>query len=654
MTVLSSTPARGRDERGAALPLAALAMSALVLFTSFAIDLGRQRLRARDVQAVADVAALDLARELRPDPTELDGVNLASPQAARWDLEQKLYTLVGPRNGFPASSLNTTVAVAHYSGGMATFYDPNDTTPRPVNAAFVSIRDTVEYFFQPGEGGVRKRAGAYSPGRSEPPHILPPVGCLPGEAECTPSCPIGTPCTPPPPCAAPCTQPTLPPSLSGIAAVEVGSFLAEIQQSLAAGTLPSSANSSCGGSASATAAGFTSLTTLNCSISVFYGVTNPAQSLRLTAVGYNGLASGTTSLGDLAASLTAGSVTQLLSTSVSRRNVILALADAATLDGQTASAALLQAFAANVSSTATMNLGQLIQVTQGTPEAAATARIGILDVLVGSAQVANGTNFLAPQFSLGNVAIGPLSVGVVMEAAIIELPQIKIGPAVYNTGTNSYVTTARTAQIASRLTLTFGVAGVGQIVLPVTARAASAIAELSGLRCATVPLAIKDDVLVSTRGISTYIGQFGDLRTSVPVNASASAVATAPLVSVSLSLGGILSLPTLVAVAGRSNAYVAGVDRVALLDLTPNDPSRNSGTVSAGVNTNVGTTLLANLQLSAAGVTLPVATTTSITSALGTVLNDLDRTLLGPVLDTLGVRIAGADARSPSGVCSAT
>ena len=55
---------RRHDERGAILPLTALIMVIVVGFTAFATDLGVQRVAARDMQAVADVAALDAARKL--------------------------------------------------------------------------------------------------------------------------------------------------------------------------------------------------------------------------------------------------------------------------------------------------------------------------------------------------------------------------------------------------------------------------------------------------------------------------------------------------------------------------------------------------------------------------------------------------------------
>lgn len=55
---------RRRDERGAVIPVMASLVVVLVLIAAFAVDLGMQRSARRDMQAVADVVALDLARLL--------------------------------------------------------------------------------------------------------------------------------------------------------------------------------------------------------------------------------------------------------------------------------------------------------------------------------------------------------------------------------------------------------------------------------------------------------------------------------------------------------------------------------------------------------------------------------------------------------------
>jgi uncharacterized membrane protein len=62
LAALPAAPRRGRRDRGAVIMLTAIALPLLLLMTSFAIDLGRQRALRRTMQAKADVIALDLAR----------------------------------------------------------------------------------------------------------------------------------------------------------------------------------------------------------------------------------------------------------------------------------------------------------------------------------------------------------------------------------------------------------------------------------------------------------------------------------------------------------------------------------------------------------------------------------------------------------------
>lgn len=56
--------ARERDERGAVAVYASIVLVVLLLVTALAVDIGMQRVARSDMQALADVVALDLAREL--------------------------------------------------------------------------------------------------------------------------------------------------------------------------------------------------------------------------------------------------------------------------------------------------------------------------------------------------------------------------------------------------------------------------------------------------------------------------------------------------------------------------------------------------------------------------------------------------------------
>lgn len=112
---------RERDQRGATLLFATVFLSLLMMSGAFVVDLGMQRVARSDVQAVADVVALDLARQLDGRTVAqltpvLDAASAESlarnaavigPNAP--DLDYELGT-VGPE-GFAAMSVGVPTAV---------------------------------------------------------------------------------------------------------------------------------------------------------------------------------------------------------------------------------------------------------------------------------------------------------------------------------------------------------------------------------------------------------------------------------------------------------------------------------------------------------------------------------------------------------------
>ena len=55
---------RRHDERGAILPVTVVLIGAFLLIASLVVDIGGDRIVRRDMQAVADLVALDMARRL--------------------------------------------------------------------------------------------------------------------------------------------------------------------------------------------------------------------------------------------------------------------------------------------------------------------------------------------------------------------------------------------------------------------------------------------------------------------------------------------------------------------------------------------------------------------------------------------------------------
>lgn len=121
-----------RDERGAILPLTALIMVIVVGFTAFATDLGVQRVAARDMQAVADVAALDAARKL---PTCTTSTLQAAADASL------------ARQGRRVGTSSPLVVTPGHLSSTGAFVAGSGTTG--CDAVRITAATTVDYAFAP-------------------------------------------------------------------------------------------------------------------------------------------------------------------------------------------------------------------------------------------------------------------------------------------------------------------------------------------------------------------------------------------------------------------------------------------------------------------------------------------------------------------------
>lgn len=150
----------------------AIMISLLVVVAAFAVDLGVQRVARRDMQALADVIALDMARQL-------DGRTQAVIKARvdwRGGLEDSLERNLNGYGG-SAPSISTQQqqadAIATVSGTPLVvtvrmgLLDPvtgafTDTLPYPdvPNAVRVTTTTSVDFSFTPGSGGVTRTAVA--------------------------------------------------------------------------------------------------------------------------------------------------------------------------------------------------------------------------------------------------------------------------------------------------------------------------------------------------------------------------------------------------------------------------------------------------------------------------------------------------------------
>ncbi|WP_205474229.1 pilus assembly protein TadG-related protein [Nocardioides sp. SYSU D00038] len=138
-------PARPRrDERGSVVPVVAAMVVGLVVVAAFAVDLGMQRVVRRDMQAVADVVALDLARHL-------DGRPAAALAPV---MESQRTKSVAQQEG---SALGDDLVVDYELGAVtdAGVFAPGVDPPTAVQ---VTARSGIDFALMPGRGNASRSA----------------------------------------------------------------------------------------------------------------------------------------------------------------------------------------------------------------------------------------------------------------------------------------------------------------------------------------------------------------------------------------------------------------------------------------------------------------------------------------------------------------
>ena len=371
---------------------------------------------------------------------------------------------------------------------------------------------------------------------------------------------------------------------------------------------------------------------------VFSAILGTSPALNMNLVSYQGLAAGTVSLQDLVnADAGLGTPDQLATSNVEVKR--LATASLKALQNKAAGGDLVAAaaatalgpFAANIPSDLHVNMGTILGINAPNDPSAATAQIGVWNLITTGAQaarIADGTNFLTiPNLTLGIPGLTTAD----LSLKIIEAPRIALpGPARVATiepnFPTGWQTWAKTAQIDITLTTKVGCGGLLGNLLCINSSinigGAKAFGSLTDIRCA-IPNKF-DDILVSSNA------------------------ATANL-SVSGTVGLLLNLPNLLGasltVGGGSpetktfqnNAPVPG----------PEYPTPIQSTNPPGLN--LAKNLTANLTV--ANIPLGNSLLTPLLNALNPVMSSLDNQLLGPLFDSLGLSIGGADVRTLSVDC---
>lgn len=327
----------------------------------------------------------------------------------------------------------------------------------------------------------------------------------------------------------------------------------------------------------------------------------------LNVISYNGLASTSITLKALqtqllAAGLDVGSVDKLLNTSMSLRQLLTASAQALGPGNPTVAADVNRiALAAN--SALMVKLSDLIEVAQGSENAALATQFNVFRLVTGSAAVANGTNTVSiPSLTVSIPNLTSLSVGL----KLTELPKIYVGP------TNAPTPHAQTSQVELTVTpnINLGIPLVGDVTgsVPVIINAAKATGNLAAVDCDT-PTGITVD---ATTGAAT---------------ASAGATLT-----VDLLLAPPLNVLNLAINGNAGSGTHPGLDYTYAGDYGP--PGQHVGSTTAGL----GTLLTANT-----GNALVNAVLGTITAALRPILNAVDTQVVRPLLKAAGADMGTAD-----------
>lgn len=628
---MSRSPLRRsrRRDRGAVIPLVALALTTLMVGTAFSVDLGRMRTARRDLQADADFLALDAA-------SVLDG--MTADEALPYVVAEAQQS--ADRNQYAFEP----IAPEHVELGI---WEMNTFTPvsgaQVPNAVRITLTDAVEMFFDlsTDERQVTRSA----------------IGVddfLPDDCSPLPCADTPDPDTPPPPLRAPASR------------AELGSVLARLD-TYQQPTVDAAFNAAVEAQATFMNHIYTEFLGIDVAGGVEFGagetldpdpVTGPATGLRLDAVSYQGLAASWVSIDDVAGELGArgvlatGTVDELLVTTISVGEFLDAAAtvldqSATSVDART----VLGEIAAATDQTLTMELGDYVEASSGRGGVLETI-VNVDDLLLGTISIINGRNVVDAQIPLRFPAALNVDPVTLARITIIEPPRTHRGYRPAGTAGPS------TAQIrvevnvpVSALNVQLNVLGISVFQttgnIPLVLEAASADSFYEDMACRTATSTSWTDLLVENGGLAIAFD-----------SSSSGIVATAPARPTAMVHGTVLGINLAAATTVdleqtwvQGAKYAGGLSsNAAILEnaeikrhvppyvsqwlqyptLTPDQAGSVDGTY-------------ADLQFTAPSLSGTLRT--ALKNALAPVVAEIDTVLADPLLQSLGVTLAGADAR---------
>jgi uncharacterized membrane protein len=376
----------------------------------------------------------------------------------------------------------------------------------------------------------------------------------------------------------------------------------------------------------------------------------------LNVVSYNGLVGGTVTLRQLGLNMPVSvlSPTQLLNTSVSMHDLMLAAISALNAQGNTAAANVLNSMMLNASVTGTVKMGDFINVAAGGETAAADASLNVLQLLTASAMVMEKNSGHALSIPTASVSI-PGIASVTASATVIDGPKFYVGTApgptppastaqVRLTITPVINTTTGTQNTPCTLSLSSLLGLVGCVLnpllpvgvtlngsFPVDVTAASATGQLTAVNCATPGITVGYTTQAVNLNAAANLNLDVTLLNQPFLNAARISVAsggkTSPTSnSVSFNYPGEF-VPAPAKSVGSSNLGLNG-----LLNVT----SANVSVLNGTLNTPAVSSIVASLAV-------PV---------LNSLLGSLDSALVLPIMQSLGAKFGGADIAAISYTCN--
>lgn len=381
-------------------------------------------------------------------------------------------------------------------------------------------------------------------------------------------------------------------------------------------------------------------------------------SFHAQVLSYNGLANANVSLAAIGLNMpvTALSATQLLSTSVSAKNLMLASAAALNDGSHAAAVSVLNSLAASVTATTMVNLGDTMSIATGGQTAAANASVNVLQMLTAAAFFVDGTHAISipqAQLSIPNVGSVDLTLNVIEPAKTVFGP---VG------------TTANTSQVQLTITPHLNISTSGNINS----------CSLAGTSTATLLGGLLNLVGCLLGPVNKLLSL--DLNAAVPISLTlAGAQGTLSNINCSATPPTITVTPQLQALNLTANVdldftgTLLGVNLGSILRVRANGGAITQSNPAAQVFKNpsefgVPRTVVSS-PLGLAHLTNLTATNVSVLNAdFGGLLNSLSTAVLGlvnpvmgaldavisPIIHMLGLGIGGADLTALTGSLNCT